>query len=53
MKILLDTHVFIWMATTPEHLSPQLIESIVDRQNTLFLSLVSIWEIQIKVALAN
>ncbi|MCY7337605.1 MAG: type II toxin-antitoxin system VapC family toxin [Chamaesiphon sp.] len=53
MKILLDTHIFIWMATEPERLSPRLIESIVNRQNTLFLSLVSIWEIQIKAALGK
>lgn len=37
MKILLDTHIFIWMMTEPERLSPRLIESIVNRQNTLFL----------------
>ena len=53
MKILLDTHIFIWMATEPERLSPRLIESIVNRQNTLFLSLVSIWEIQIKAAIGK
>jgi len=53
MKILLDTHIFIWMATEPERLSLRLIESIVNRQNTLFLSLVSIWEIQIKAALGK
>jgi PIN domain nuclease of toxin-antitoxin system len=51
MRILLDTHIFIWMATEPERLSPTLTASIIDRQNSLFLSLVSIWEIQIKVAL--
>jgi PIN domain nuclease of toxin-antitoxin system len=53
MRILLDTHIFIWMATEPERLSPKLTASIIDRQNTLFLSLVSIWEIQIKVALGK
>jgi PIN domain nuclease of toxin-antitoxin system len=26
MRILLDTHIFIWMATEPERLSPQLTE---------------------------
>jgi PIN domain nuclease of toxin-antitoxin system len=53
MRILLDTHIFIWMATEPERLSPKLTASIIDRHNTLFLSLVSIWEIQIKVALGK
>jgi len=53
MKILLDTHIFIWMATEPERLSTKLAEAIVDPNNSVFLSLVSIWEIQIKVALGK
>jgi PIN domain nuclease of toxin-antitoxin system len=53
MRILLDTHIFIWMATEPERLSQRFTESIIDRQNSLFLSLASIWEIQIKVALGK
>ena len=53
MRILLDTHIFIWMATEPERLSLRLAASIIDRQNSLFLSLASIWEIQIKVALGK
>jgi PIN domain nuclease of toxin-antitoxin system len=53
MRILLDTHIFIWMATEPERLSPRFTASIIDRQNSLFLSLASIWEIQIKVALGK
>ncbi len=53
MRILLDTHIFIWMATEPGRLSPRFTESIIDRQNSLFLSLASIWEIQIKVALGK
>jgi PIN domain nuclease of toxin-antitoxin system len=53
MRILLDTHIFIWMATEPERLSPRYTESIIDRQNSLFLSLASIWEIQIKVTLGK
>ena len=35
MRILLDTHIFIWMATEPERLSPRLAASIIDRQNSL------------------
>ena len=41
------------MATEPERLSLRLAASIIDRQNSLFLSLASIWEIQIKVALGK
>ncbi len=53
MKILLDTHIFIWMATEPERLSTRLADALINPQNSLFLSLVSIWEIQIKVALGK
>ncbi|WP_373544600.1 type II toxin-antitoxin system VapC family toxin [Chamaesiphon sp.] len=53
MRILLGIHIFIWMATEPERLSLRLAASIIDRQNSLFLSLASIWEIQIKVALGK
>ena len=41
------------MAAEPERLSLRLAASIIDRQNSLFLSLASIWEIQIKVALGK
>ena len=53
MKILLDTHIFIWMATEPERLSTDLADKIVNPQNSIFLSIVSIWEMQIKVALGK
>ena len=53
MKILLDTHIFIWMATEPERLSTDLADAILNPQNSIFLSLVSIWEMQIKVALGK
>ena len=53
MKILLDTHIFIWMATEPECLSTDLADKIVNPQNSIFLSIVSIWEMQIKVALGK
>jgi PIN domain nuclease of toxin-antitoxin system len=53
MKILLDTHIFIWMATEPERLSIGLSDAIINPHNSIFLSLVSIWEIQIKVALGR
>ena len=48
MKLLLDTHTFIWWADEPEKLSVGALQALEDEGNRLFLSLVSVWEIQIK-----
>lgn len=51
MNILLDTHVLIWLAIEPQKLSIQATQILRDSNNTLFFSLVSIWEMQIKIQL--
>jgi PIN domain nuclease of toxin-antitoxin system len=48
MNILLDTHAFIWWDSHIDRLSPTALEVCQDSANTLFLSVVSVWEIQIK-----
>ena len=53
MRILLDTHIFLWALFEPTKLSSSLAKMYQDRQNTFFLSLVSIWEIQIKLQLGK
>ncbi len=45
--LLLDTHVVIWMATSPERLPRKLLKAI-ETVDTRFVSHVSAWEIQIK-----
>ncbi len=49
MRLLLDTHAFLWWAEQPERLSKLAFAACKDESNELFLSLASIWEIQIKV----
>lgn len=49
MKLLLDTHTFIWWANEPEKLSEKVVAACQDSNNTLILSVVSAWEIQIKM----
>ena len=49
VKLLLDTHVFIWLDTKPKKLSSTVSNLIKDTGNQLFLSVVSVWEMQIKV----
>jgi PIN domain nuclease of toxin-antitoxin system len=48
MRLLLDTHVFIWWDSEPRKLSPQALALCKDPENELMLSVVSLWEIQIK-----
>ena len=51
MKILLDTHAFIWWDSEPEKLSAQVLQICQEANNHLLLSVVSVWEMQIKLQL--
>ena len=53
MQILLDTHVWLWTLAAPERLRTSAREALADRENTLFLSAASAWEIAIKYALGK
>ena len=53
MKLLLDTHAFIWWSSGPEMLSKKVLAAFEDRENELTLSVASIWEMQIKVQLGK
>lgn len=48
MKLLLDTHVFIWLDTNLNKISPKVLALCENPDNQLYLSVVSAWEIQIK-----
>jgi PIN domain nuclease of toxin-antitoxin system len=48
MRLLLDTHTFLWLDGSPEQLSPDALAACEDPTNQLYLSVVSAWEIQIK-----
>ncbi len=52
MKLLLDTHAFIW-DSDPAKLSPRALALCQDRQNVLLLSVVNVWEMQIKLQLGK
>ena len=49
MKLLLDTHCWLWWLVEPERLSETAREAITNFDNELWLSVASIWEIGIKV----
>ena len=53
MKILLDTHAFIWLDTQPEKLSKTAMVNCQNGDNPLYLSMASVWEMQIKIQLGK
>ncbi|HLK56821.1 MAG TPA: type II toxin-antitoxin system VapC family toxin [Chthonomonadaceae bacterium] len=53
MRILLDTHIFIWWDSTPDQLSAEARRLCEDADNTLVLSIASVWEMQIKYQLGK
>jgi len=53
MKVLLDTHIFIWWDSEPEKLSPNILSLLQRTDTKLYVSVVSLWEIQIKSQLGK
>ena len=50
---LLDTHAFLWWTSDASRLSGRATEILNDTSNIIFISVVNIWEIQIKSQLGK
>lgn len=44
MKLLLDTHIWLWSLLAPEHLTPRVAAELESATNELWLSPISTWE---------
>jgi PIN domain nuclease of toxin-antitoxin system len=53
MRLLLDTHTFIWWDSAPDKLSSQVLALGTDQANEMILSVTSVWEMQIKLQLGK
>ncbi len=53
MKLLLDTHLLLWVAGLPDRLSADALALIDAPENELFFSVASLWEIVIKRGLGR
>jgi PIN domain nuclease of toxin-antitoxin system len=53
MKILLDTHTFLWWDSSPEKLGKTVTELLSQTENVVYVSVVTAWEIQIKKQLGK
>jgi PIN domain nuclease of toxin-antitoxin system len=53
MRILLDTHAFLWWITDDDRLGPRARRAIADGSNDIFFSAASGWEIVVKAGLGR
>ena len=53
MNLLLDTHAFVWWDSDQARLSARAMAAFLNPQNKMFLSVVSVWEMQIKAQLGK
>jgi PIN domain nuclease of toxin-antitoxin system len=53
MNLLLDSHTFVWMHEEAHKLSIKVAYEILNPANRLFLSVASVWELQIKIKLGK
>ena len=49
MRVLIDTHVLLWLQREPERLSARVASLLTARETTVLVSAASAWEIAIKV----
>jgi PIN domain nuclease of toxin-antitoxin system len=47
MKLLLDTHIWLWSLLDPQRLSRRVIRELENKRNELWLSPISVWEVLI------
>lgn len=47
MKLLLDTHIWIWSSSQPERLSARVARQLNNPENEIWLSPISIWELRL------
>ena len=53
MTGILDTHSFLWAAIAPEKLSAKVRLLVADKNNEIFVSTITFWEISLKVSLGK
>jgi len=53
MRLLLDTHTFLWWINQHERLSAKARDAIADNQNDAFVSVVNVWEVVIKAKMGR
>ena len=52
-KLMLDTHVLLWAIGNSDALPSQVVELISNRENQVFISAISLWEIALKCSIGK
>jgi len=52
-KLMLDTHVLLWAIGSSDKLSPHIAEQISNRENEVFVSAITLWEIVLKQSIGK
>ena len=53
MRLLLDTHIFLWLITGDQRLPEIMQRDILNPENEVYLSAISLWEISVKYQLGK
>ncbi len=53
MKYLIDTHILIWLAVSPEKILKDIMDLLENKANEVYVSTISFWEIAIKLSIWN
>jgi len=49
VRLVLDTHIWIWSVTEPKRLAPQVVRALSDADAELWLSAISVWEVLVLI----
>ncbi len=52
-QLLLDTHVALWVFASPQLLKPEVRSAVTEPRNTVMVSAISVWEVEVKRALGK
>jgi len=47
LKLLLDTHIWVWAALEPQRISPRVAKQLANPENEFWLSPISVWELRL------
>ncbi|MDH5434519.1 MAG: type II toxin-antitoxin system VapC family toxin [Gammaproteobacteria bacterium] len=53
MRLLIDTHIFLWLIFSPTKISRHILDILEDPYNEVCLSSISLWEISLKYSLGR
>jgi len=53
MNYLIDTHILLWSIFSPKKLTQEIREILINTENTIWVSKISLWEISLKYALGK